>query len=128
MSSIIYYSHKLLLLKSQYLINNNKNLSCINLSNKKFFILILITNLLIKCCAATAMNGGVAGQQSSLGIYMISQPESTIAPQGDEVQFECELSLEPDKIEWKFRPQDSPKDKDSFVNVNRNVSRFIDCN
>jgi hypothetical protein len=44
---------------------------------------------------------------------------------GDEVQFECELNLEPEKLEWRFRPQDSPNDRDTFINVNRNVGFIL---
>lgn len=40
-----------------------------------------------------------------IGVNMIRQPESTIAPLYDEVLFECSLNLVPDRIEWRFRPQ-----------------------
>lgn len=41
----------------------------------------------------------------NFGAYMVKQPESIIAPLYDEVQFECELNLLPDRMEWRFRPE-----------------------
>lgn len=41
------------------------------------------------------------------GAYIERQPESTIAPLYDEVLFECGLNLVSDRIEWRFRPQNS---------------------
>lgn len=41
--------------------------------------------------------------QDSLGVSVLRSPESTVAPKGDEVVFECELNLAPDRLEWRFR-------------------------
>lgn len=60
---------------------------------------------------------------SSLGTYMSIQPESTDAPAGDEVQLRCELNLPPDKVEFRFRPQNSsPDERDRVINVQKMVS------
>jgi hypothetical protein len=67
-------------------------------------------------------NSGSNTPQSKLGVYMLRSPESTVAPQGDEVQFECELNLEPERLEWRFRPLDSLGDKDDFIYLHKNVS------
>ncbi|XP_011183135.1 interference hedgehog isoform X1 [Zeugodacus cucurbitae] len=44
-----------------------------------------------------------ASQSSSLGVYIVRSPESAVAPKGDEVVFECELNMTPDRLEWRFR-------------------------
>ncbi|XP_067635642.1 interference hedgehog isoform X2 [Eurosta solidaginis] len=44
-----------------------------------------------------------ASQPSSLGVHIIRSPESAVAPKSDEVVFECELNLAPDRLEWRFR-------------------------
>lgn len=44
-----------------------------------------------------------AASQSSLGVHIVRSPESAVAPKGDEVVFECELNLTPDRLEWRFR-------------------------
>ncbi|XP_060665742.1 interference hedgehog-like [Drosophila nasuta] len=38
-----------------------------------------------------------------LGVYIERGPESAVAPKGDEVVFECEMNLKPDRLEWRFR-------------------------
>jgi hypothetical protein len=54
---------------------------------------------------------------------MSIQPESTDAPTGDEVQLRCELNLPPDKVEFRFRPQNSsPDERDRLINVQKMVS------
>lgn len=40
---------------------------------------------------------------SSLGVHVVRSPESAVAPKGDEVVFECELNLSPERLKWKFR-------------------------
>ncbi|XP_065364606.1 interference hedgehog [Calliphora vicina] len=42
-------------------------------------------------------------QPSILGVHFERSPESAVAPKGDEVVFECEVNLAPDRLEWKFR-------------------------
>nr|XP_029722667.1 interference hedgehog-like isoform X2 [Aedes albopictus] len=61
-----------------------------------------------------------SGSTKSLGVYMIRSPESTTAPAGDEVLFECELNLIPERLEWRFRPQDAAGSRDDYVYLSRN--------
>ncbi|XP_062559047.1 interference hedgehog-like isoform X2 [Armigeres subalbatus] len=61
-----------------------------------------------------------SGSTKSLGVYMIRSPESTTAPAGDEVLFECELNLIPERLEWRFRPQDAAGTRDDYTYLNRN--------
>ncbi|XP_017136970.1 interference hedgehog isoform X1 [Drosophila miranda] len=44
---------------------------------------------------------------STLGVYIERAPESAVAPKGDEVVFECEMNLKPDRLEWRFRENGS---------------------
>ncbi|XP_037724607.1 interference hedgehog isoform X1 [Drosophila subpulchrella] len=46
-------------------------------------------------------NGSSSG--ANLGVLFERAPESAVAPKGDEVVFECELNLKPDRLEWRFR-------------------------
>ncbi|XP_044249756.1 interference hedgehog isoform X2 [Drosophila takahashii] len=46
-------------------------------------------------------SGSSAG--TTLGVLFERAPESAVAPKGDEVVFECELNLKPDRLEWRFR-------------------------
>lgn len=55
----------------------------------------------------SAENGG---GRSKFGLYIVRSPESTIAPIGDEVVLECGLSVNPDRIMWRFLPQNASKD------------------
>lgn len=43
-----------------------------------------------------------SSSSSSSGIQMKRTPESTVAPLGDEVLFECELDVAPDELKWRF--------------------------
>lgn len=52
---------------------------------------------------------------------MIRSPESTIAPLRDEVLFECELNLNPDRLEWRFRSSDSSGIVDDYLYLRKNV-------
>ncbi|XP_030376936.1 interference hedgehog [Scaptodrosophila lebanonensis] len=40
---------------------------------------------------------------SSPGVKILRAPESRVAPNGDEIVFECETSLAPDLFEWRYR-------------------------
>ncbi|XP_073828097.1 brother of ihog isoform X2 [Musca autumnalis] len=40
---------------------------------------------------------------AQLGVHVVRSPESAVAPKGDEVVFECEMNLNPDRFKWKFR-------------------------
>lgn len=116
MSSIIYRSRKLVL-SSMYLMQN------LNYYSRKVFVVILLLNLLINGSSAHQLNhNNDINIRPSFYINMTKSPESTIAPQGDEVQFECDLNLKPDELQWKFRPQDTPHNKDGFVYVHKSVS------
>lgn len=57
---------------------------------------------------------------------MIRSPESTIAPLRDEVLFECELNLNPDRLEWRFRSSDSNGIVDDYLYLRKNVSNCHD--
>lgn len=80
-----------------------------------FILLISASSNNVNVCAAHET-------ESSLGTYMSIQPESTDAPTGDEVQLRCELNLPPDKVEFRFRPQNaSPDERDRLINVQKMV-------
>uniref|UniRef100_A0A1L8DJX5 Interference hedgehog n=2 Tax=Nyssomyia neivai TaxID=330878 RepID=A0A1L8DJX5_9DIPT len=46
-----------------------------------------------------------APPSSKLRLYMVRSPETTVAPLGDEVLFECALNVEPERLQWRFRAQ-----------------------
>lgn len=60
---------------------------------------------LLSGCLIPSSSGSGSGSGSSnkLGVYIERAPESAVAPKGDEVVFECELNLKPDRLEWRFR-------------------------
>ncbi|XP_039437138.1 interference hedgehog-like isoform X3 [Culex pipiens pallens] len=64
-------------------------------------------------------SGSGASSTKNLGVYITRSPESTTAPAGDEVLFECELNLIPERLEWRFRPQDSAGNRDDYVYLSR---------
>lgn len=55
---------------------------------------------------------------SSIGIEIKRSPELTIAPLGDEVLFECELNLSPEKLEWRFQ---APGNSSKLVYILENI-------
>ncbi|XP_054727076.1 interference hedgehog isoform X2 [Anastrepha obliqua] len=57
--------------------------------------------LLLLLCPQLALSS--ASQPPSLGAHIVRSPESAVAPKGDEVVFECELNLAPERLEWRFR-------------------------
>ncbi|XP_037917194.1 interference hedgehog isoform X3 [Hermetia illucens] len=61
-----------------------------------------------------------AVEGSPFGIHMVRSPESIVAPQGDEVVFECQLNLEPDYLKWRFRPFNSEPNIDKYIDINSN--------
>ncbi|XP_055632499.1 interference hedgehog-like isoform X2 [Toxorhynchites rutilus septentrionalis] len=74
--------------------------------------------------SAGSSSGGsaaVVGSTKSLGVYMIRSPESTTAPAGDEVLFECELNLIPERLEWRFRAQGSHNGREDYVFLSKNL-------
>lgn len=60
--------------------------------------------LLFATTAASVLITATLCSASKAGVYFERSPESTIAPLRDEVLFSCELNLEPDRLEWRFRP------------------------
>lgn len=82
---------------------------------------------------ATAVSSSSASSSSEsiskFGGLMVRQPESTVAPLYDEVLFECELNLTPDRVEWRFRSQNAIKNlqyfndqNNDFIYLKKNVS------
>lgn len=59
---------------------------------------LVVLNLALVATTTTAPS-------SKLRLYMVRSPETTVAPLGDEVLFECALNVEPERLEWRFRPQ-----------------------
>lgn len=82
-------------------------------------LVLLVTNILPQSrCLASSSNS------NKFGVLVVRSPESTIAPQGDEVQFECELNLVPERLEWRFLPHDRLGDNQNdytFMNINVSV-------
>ncbi|XP_058171679.1 interference hedgehog-like [Anopheles ziemanni] len=64
------------------------------------------------------------GSGSGLGVYMIRSPESTIAPADDEVLFECELNLVPERLDWRFRAQGTPGVRKDYVYIGKNQAGY----
>lgn len=84
-------------------------------NQKPLIVLLLISSLLLELNA-------FGHEESSLGTFMIKSPESTDAPPGDEVQLQCELNLPPEKLEFRFRPQNSsPEERDRLINIHKMV-------
>lgn len=87
--------------------------------------------LCLGCCSA--IGSGESGRLK-FGLYIVRSPESTIAPIGDEVVLECGLSVNPDRIIWRFLPQNASKehrrnfriiDSDSVSNAPREAGREL---
>lgn len=88
--------------------------------NQLIFVLLILTQILQQ---PTCLVSSTSSSNNKFGVHMIRSPESNIAPQGDEVQFECELNLDPDRLEWRFLPQDRLGDnKNDYIYMNSNVS------
>lgn len=85
-------------------------------NQKPLIVLLLISSLILE------LNAFGHDTESSLGTFMIKSPESTDAPPGDEVQLQCELNLPPEKLEFRFRPQNSsPDERDRLINIHKMV-------
>nr|AAL27644.1 SD07678p [Drosophila melanogaster] len=67
-------------------------------------VLLVLMTTCIYTLQASDSNSSVA---TTLGVLFERAPESAVAPKGDEVVFECELNLKPDRLEWRFRRGDS---------------------
>lgn len=59
---------------------------------------------------------------SKLGIHIVRSPESAIAPLHDEVLFECELNLEPERLDWRFRAINGRGQKSDWVELTKPAS------
>lgn len=83
----------------------------------------------IVCIVLLMSAAAVAGIQApKFGIYMQRQPESTVAPLRDEVLFECALSLIPDGFEWRFQPQNGPRNgSTAFIYLTKEVIGGIEA-
>lgn len=78
--------------------------------------------LLISLILPSELNASNYENESGLGTSMIKSPESTDAPPGDECQLQCELNLPPDRVEFRFRPQNSSHDeRDRVINIHKMV-------
>lgn len=88
----------------------------IYLNHKPLIVLLLISSIFLE------LNAFGHDVESSLGTFMTKSPESTDAPPGDEVQLQCELNLPPEKLEFRFRPQNSsPDERDQLINIHKMV-------
>ena len=86
-------------------------------NQKPLMVLLLISSVILE------LNAFGYDTDSSLGTDMIKSPESTDAPPGDEVQLQCELNLPPEKLEFRFRPQNSsPNERDRLINIHKMVN------
>ncbi|XP_043949057.1 interference hedgehog isoform X2 [Drosophila biarmipes] len=63
-------------------------------------VVVLLLTISIRTIPASD-SGNSSG--ANLGVRFERAPESAVAPKGDEVVFECELNLKPDRLEWRFR-------------------------
>lgn len=67
-------------------------------------------------------------EASKAGVFVERSPESTIAPLHDEVMFECELNLVPERLEWRFRPSVVLTQRHTeYIYLNKSVSTFYNC-
>lgn len=78
---------------------------------------------------STITSSPLSDSTSKFGGLMVRQPESTEAPLYDDVLFECELNLTPDRVEWRFRSQNAIKNlqyfndhNNDFIYLKKNVS------
>lgn len=78
--------------------------------------------------AITSQSTTSMAKAEKLGAFMERQPESTIAPLYDEVQFECGLNFKSDQIVWRFRPQNqrsnSVNSLSDFSYLNKEVTQI----
>ncbi|KAH8420363.1 hypothetical protein KR009_009651 [Drosophila setifemur] len=57
--------------------------------------------------SGSSFSSSSSSSSAPLGVFFERAPESAVAPKGDEVVFECELNLKPDRLEWRFRASGS---------------------
>ncbi|XP_055374768.1 interference hedgehog isoform X2 [Condylostylus longicornis] len=68
-----------------------------NSNTSIIYIYIFVQIMHLTCSLPSKTN------DTKFGVWMERSPESTVAPNGDEVLFECEINIIPDNIEWRFR-------------------------
>lgn len=101
---------------------NIYNILNININILALLLLLLLVSL--EC--HTIESSLYMSQPTSPGVYMVRSPESIIAPKGDEVLFECELNLEFERLEWRFRHYTWKSNE--FHNLTKNVCHTVDYN
>lgn len=82
------------------------------LSNMQLFNRFIVT-LAITCYLGIGYSSAIGSAESGrskFGLYIVRSPETTIAPTGDEVVLECGLSVNPERIVWRFLPQNASKE------------------
>lgn len=77
------------------------------MSSVSVMLIVVIASL----CLINPSNAAGSGEvgRSKFGLYIVRSPESTIAPIGDEVVLECGVSVNPERIVWRFLPQNASK-------------------
>ncbi|XP_034671847.1 interference hedgehog isoform X1 [Drosophila subobscura] len=70
---------------------------------------LVTLSLALSLILSRALSSSTSSSSSptTLGVYIERAPESAVAPKGDEVVFECEMNLKPDRLEWRFRENGS---------------------
>ncbi|SPP89193.1 interference hedgehog isoform X2 [Drosophila guanche] len=70
---------------------------------------LVTLSLALSLILSLALSSSTSSSSSptTLGVYIERAPESAVAPKGDEVVFECEMNLKPDRLEWRFRENGS---------------------
>lgn len=97
-----------------------------------FIIILLLSELFVgnefysvAAISSRSLSSNPTTKADKFTAFMERQPESTIAPLYDEVLFECGLNLDPDKIEWRFRPHrqrnNTNKTFNDYIYLNKTV-------
>lgn len=66
-------------------------------------LLLAVLSLCTASASSSSSSSNSNTNENQLGVFIERAPESAVAPKGDEVVFECELNLIPDRLEWRFR-------------------------
>lgn len=74
----------------------------------KHIVITLAISFILCLSGCSAAESAEIGR-SKFGVYIVRSPETTIAPTGDEVVLECGLNVNPDRIIWRFLPQNASK-------------------
>lgn len=84
---------------------------------------------------AAPTSSSPSSSSSSSGIQMKRTPESTVAPLGDEVLFECEPDVAPDQLKWRYHAQNSDDNNkhdyifitNEMVSLYKKISKYFKC-